>query len=458
MKFPVQPGPGASGASPSPGDPAAVPTVPAKPLRVGKWSALGAVLLVVLYLGYSLMRTVKTGAVPDGEQKVQQRQLDNGKLGKVDVTGFNQLTSRNVDALLRKKILMQTEAQSAGLTPEQLTAIIATMPPCNADERRTMRGQNMMLVNAQLQQRVQLNCGTDDAWHALPKEAADIPPVTPEQQAAMDRQRGVRRSGGASAPTRQERLNAALASTSVVEFATVATPPLAPAPGASISGPLPALDTAAVQTAAKDQKKGYPWDTFTGPLYHVFGGVRFIEGILTNRLQGEFTGPVIVMVTTAVYSLDRQHVLIPQGTLIAGTSSKVSQSGQRRLSVAFDRMIFPDGYTVDIKSFVGLDQQGAAGLTGRVNTHWPKIIGTAALIGAIGGLSQIGNVSSSGSGWTNVRVGIGSTTGEEATQILQQTYNTLPTVTVYEGTRVNVWVLQDLTLPAVENHTVSPTL
>ena len=126
--------------------------------------------------------------------------------------------------------------------------------------------------------------------------------------------------------------------------------------------------------------------------------------------------------------------------------------------MAFDRMIFPDGYTVDIKSFVGLDQQGAAGLTGRVNTHWPKIIGTAALIGAIGGLSQIGNVSSSGSGWTNVRVGIGSTTGEEATQILQQTYNTLPTVTVYEGTRVNVWVLQDLTLPAVENHTVSPTL
>ena len=172
----------------------------------------------------------------------------------------------------------------------------------------------MMLVNAQLQQRVQLNCGTDDVWHALPKEAADIPPLTAEQQAAIDRQRGIRRSGGAGAPTRQDRLNAALASTSVVEFAPVAAPAVVLPPGAGVPGPLPALDPASVQTAAADQKKGYPWDTFTGPVYHVFGGVRFIEGILTNRLQGEFTGPVVVMVTTPVYSLDRQHVLIPQGT------------------------------------------------------------------------------------------------------------------------------------------------
>ncbi len=151
-------------------------------------------------------------------------------------------------------------------------------------------------------------------------------------------------------------------------------------------------------------------------------------------------------------------MLIPRGTVISGTSSKVSTNGQRRLAVNFDRMIMPDGYAVPLKDFIGLDQQGAAGLTGKVNTHWPKIIGTAALVGAIGGLSQIGGVNAATNGWSNVRAGVGSTTGQEATQILQQTYNTLPTVTVYEGTLVNVWVLQDLLLPAVENHTVSSSL
>jgi type IV secretion system protein VirB10 len=323
----------------------------------------------------------------------------------------------------------------------------------------------MYMVNAQLQQRVQLDCGTDDAWHALPKTAEEVPNMTPEQRAAfLAAQRGGgggRRAGG-NAPTRQDRLNAALASSSVVDFSEPPTTPVAavqsPAipsmpsiPGAP--GAVPGADT---QLAA-DQKKGYPWDSFTGPLYHVFGGPRFIDCILMNRMQGEFTGPVVVMVRTAVYSWDRQHVLIPRGSLISGISSKVSTNGQRRLAVDFDRLIMPDGYAVPLKDFIGLDQQGAAGLTGQVNTHWPKIIGTAALVGAIGGLSQIGGVSNTNA-WSNMRAGVGSQTGQEATQILQQTYNTLPTVTVYEGTLVNVWVLQDLTLPAVENHTVSPSL
>ena len=466
MTFPIQPGQG----GPADNTPA-VPSVGVKPLRIGKWGALSGVLLVVLYLGYSLMHDVAPSPAAAATKKAEQQQQANSRLGKVDVPGFTALTSRNVDSLLRKKIMLQSEAEAAGLTPEQLTAITATMPPCNANERRTLNGQTMYMVNAQLQQRVQLDCGTDDAWHALPKTAEDLPVLTPQQQAALDAQRrggGGRRpgGGGASGQTRQDRLNAALASSSVVEFAepapaavaavqAPAVPPVPVLPGVP-GGVAPGADAGTVQTA--DQQKGYPWDTFTGPLYHVFGGPRWIDCVLQNRMQGEFTGPVVVMVRTAVYSWDRQHVLIPRGTVISGTSSKVSTNGQRRLAVNFDRMIMPDGYAVPLKDFIGLDQQGAAGLTGKVNTHWPKIIGTAALVGAIGGLSQIGGVNAATNGWSNVRAGVGSTTGQEATQILQQTYNTLPTVTVYEGTLVNVWVLQDLLLPAVENHTVSSSL
>ncbi len=212
---------------------------------------------------------------------------------------FTALTSRNVDSLLRKKIMLQSEAEAAGLTPEQLTAITATMPPCNANERRTLNGQTMYMVNAQLQQRVQLDCGTDDAWHALPKTAEDLPGLTPEQRAALDAQRrggGGRRpgGGGASGPTRQDRLNAALASSSVVEFAEPAPPAVAavqapavpPVPGLpGVPGALPGAEPGTVQTAA-DQTKGYPWDTFTGPLYHVFGGPRWIDCVLHESHAG----------------------------------------------------------------------------------------------------------------------------------------------------------------------------
>jgi len=41
---------------------------------------------------------------------------------------------------------------------------------------------------------------------------------------------------------------------------------------------------------------------------------------------------------------------------------------------------------------------------------------------------------------------------------LDRALNILPTITIYEGTRVRIWVQRDLQLPAYENHTISPTL
>jgi type IV secretion system protein VirB10 len=57
-----------------------------------------------------------------------------------------------------------------------------------------------------------------------------------------------------------------------------------------------------------------------------------------------------------------------------------------------------------------------------------------------------------------LETGIGAQTGQQATQILDRALNVLPTVTVYEGTRVRIWSAQDFTLPAYENHAVNPAL
>jgi type IV secretion system protein VirB10 len=103
-----------------------------------------------------------------------------------------------------------------------------------------------------------------------------------------------------------------------------------------------------------------------------------------------------------------------------------------------------------------LDQQGAAGLTGRVDTHWPSLIATAVLVGAISGLSEYGGIGTSGLDY--IRFGVGQQTGQAATQILERALNRLPTITVYEGTRVRIWVQRDFTLPDVDNHTVIPNL
>ena len=67
-----------------------------------------------------------------------------------------------------------------------------------------------------------------------------------------------------------------------------------------------------------------------GQPYVVFEGTT-IDTVLVDRLDGEFAGPVKVMVTNPVYSQDRQHVLIPAGTFILGDTQKVSGFGQNAL-------------------------------------------------------------------------------------------------------------------------------
>ena len=443
-----------------------VPQIPKKPFSINKWLVGATALFAAGYLVISLIHLPGPGA---NEKPAPQQTAPPAS--QADVEGFNRAKRQKFDEIAKKRDLLAKEIKDAGLGDESvLLAIVNQLPPCNQAERIQLNGQNFVAVNQQTRQIVQFSCESDDTWHPLPAAASSVEPPTPPQQRAMDSQRkqGDASQGLSPKERAAQALDAALNSPSVVDFApTQQTDSVTKAANGDASSPEQRLSPDAKLTPvaehrdnepeSREPKTRYDWATYTGPLYWVFEG-DIIEGILTNRLAGEYTGPVSVMVTTNLYSHDRQHILMPQGTRMLGEASKVSMSGQRRLATAFENAFMPDGYPVDFPKLAGLDQQGAAGLTGRVDTHWPKVIATAALVGAIGGLSQIGASGTSLGGIDAIRLGVGQQTGQESMQILNRALNILPTVTVYEGTRVRIWVQKNFQLPAYENHTVPPNL
>lgn len=184
-----------------------------------------------------------------------------------------------------------------------------------------------------------------------------------------------------------------------------------------------------------------------------------IDTVLTNRLDGTYSGPVNCMVTSALWSHDGQHILIPQGSRALGETTRVSSAGQQRLAVVFHRIITPDGYSISLDQFTGLNQIGENGLKDKVNNHYTQIFGTSLALGAISGLSAI--TSSSGvtqSGSDRMQQGFAQATSQEATHILDRFLNILPTITIREGTRVKIYLTDDLMLPEYNNHTMSPSL
>jgi len=202
-------------------------------------------------------------------------------------------------------------------------------------------------------------------------------------------------------------------------------------------------------------------DSATGQPYLIYEG-SVLDTVLMNRLDGDAMGPVKVLVSNPLYSHDHQHVIIPEGTVVLGEAKKIGAAGfgqQRRMAVVFHRLIMPDGYSVDLDQFQGLDQIGEQGLKDKVNNHYLQIFGTSIALGVVAGASQItqggGTITTSGSqAFTN---GAAGSVSQSAASILDRFIQIPPTITIREGHRVKVYFTQDLLLPAYSNHTVPQT-
>jgi type IV secretory pathway VirB10-like protein len=200
------------------------------------------------------------------------------------------------------------------------------------------------------------------------------------------------------------------------------------------------------------------FNSFTGKRYVVFEGT-VLETLLINRLNGTFAGPINCLVTTDIYSHDRQQILIPAGTKVLGEAKKVEALGQQRLAVFFHRLIMPDGYSISLDQFKGLNQIGETALRDKVNNHYLQIFGASLAVGILGGISEAGT----GNVLTNspldrARAGLGSSLANSSTEILDRFLNILPTVTIREGNRVKIYLSGDLLLPDYAQHNIQPDL
>ena len=228
-----------------------------------------------------------------------------------------------------------------------------------------------------------------------------------------------------------------------------------PLPAAPSSSPKPAAipSTAEQAQTASSQVSAPP----RGKDFVVFEGT-VLEALLINRLVGTFAGPVSCIVSNDVYSRDRQHLLIPAGSKIVGEASKVDTFGQARLAVGFHRLIMPDGYSVSLDQFKGLDQEGATALRDKVNNHYARIFGASLAIGVLGGVAQLGSGTVLNSDSSDrIRQGFGVGMANAGEHVLDRFLNILPTVTIGEGTRIKIYLSNDLLLPDYRTHSIPTT-
>ena len=225
-------------------------------------------------------------------------------------------------------------------------------------------------------------------------------------------------------------------------------PALRPAavPGAT---PASAAPTAPPAAGPAPETSPEPAGPSGSEALHVLREGEFIEAVLTNRLDGSLPGPVNALVSAPVYDRARRHVLIPRGARALGSAKPVQDWAQNRLAVAFHRLILPNGASVDLDTFPGLNQVGETGLRDRVNRHYASAFGAAGAIGALAGLTQaVSPQEALFSRLGSARLAAGTGLSRAAERMLERYLNRLPRITIREGHRLRIYLTADLALPA----------
>jgi type IV secretion system protein VirB10 len=306
-------------------------------------------------------------------------------------------------------------------------------------------------------------------------EAAGAPPMTAAQRSAIygdnpNAPTHTSEMSQAQAEAKQKQLAKEKQQQDAIDSDTVAidfertspavTPEAAQGTAATAAGGAAAskpLSTAAKPDTQKNPMTGYDFDTYDGRLYRVFEGT-VLEGVVTNHIDGGFSGPIMVSLTTDLYSHDHQQLLLPQGTRLLGDVQSVGNAQQRKMFVTFHRAICPDGFSLEFAKYIGLDQIGTTGLATKVDHGYLQAFAAAAAIGGLGGLAQIGNGGSVLDPSVQIRNGISEQSAVEGEQVLNHFLNRLPIITLKEGSRARVYIGTDLLIPAYAEHRVDPTL
>lgn len=180
-----------------------------------------------------------------------------------------------------------------------------------------------------------------------------------------------------------------------------------------------------------------------------------VEAYLVTGVHSDLPGDVVAQVARNVFDSETQQILlIPRGTRLVGTYDNAIALDQSRLLVAWTRMIFPDGRSVSLPGLGSTGGDGMGGVPGRVNRHFFRAFGNAAMLALVGGSLAYATSQTQGSGGTfgyptpgEVMAGsVATELSRVATEMLRGNVNRRPTITIPAGTRFSVFVSGDLAL------------
>lgn len=172
-----------------------------------------------------------------------------------------------------------------------------------------------------------------------------------------------------------------------------------------------------------------------------------IPASLVTAVNSDLPGTVVAQVTRNIYdTVSGQFLLIPQGSRLVGRYDSGVTFGQDRALLIWDRLIFPNGYSILIGGLPGSDATGASGLRDRVDNHWDRVFAAAGLATILGIAAELSTDDDADEIGNAVRDAFQDTAGRAGDRIVQRQLGIQPTLSIRAGFPVRILVTRDLIL------------
>jgi len=180
----------------------------------------------------------------------------------------------------------------------------------------------------------------------------------------------------------------------------------------------------------------------------------YIPAALITGINSDLPGSVNAQVTENVYdTATGNYLLIPQGAKLVGEYNSNLTFGQKRVQVVWNRIIFPDGASIDLEKMQGVDKAGYTGFQDKVDNHYLRIYGNAVLLSLMGAGYDLLNQKAEQS--TDPRETVAASVGQKLSdvsgQALEKNMDVQPTVIIDPGYIFKIIVMKDMVLENIED-------
>lgn len=186
--------------------------------------------------------------------------------------------------------------------------------------------------------------------------------------------------------------------------------------------------------------------------YTLAPGATKLPCVVETRIVSDVEGYFTCRVSTNVFdTATGRHLLVPQGSTVLGNDQANDLIyGSNRMDTISLTLTLPDGRTVDLGRAPVTDQEGVAGLTGKIDRHFWSLFGAVFIGGALkGGMTAMQTAMTDAAGAGQVATGIGTLGNQATNRVIQPFINIRPTITVEAGQLANVLLTKPLSLPAM---------